>query len=578
QVKCDKRPGRCMQCERLQLDCFGSSEEAVESLVNGRSSARVEKRTRTYRSCNQCRSSKLKCSGERPKCRRCAARSIACVYDTDSAPAWIRSIEQSTRRNNEPREESTMSAEAENSESNDLGIREDGLYSWLFSRALPSVPLRRRLAEQYFNHHHPLRCFGFIHKPSFMQRLDEDKLSSKAELALLYIVCAIGVKFYALHARQDQYQLSLKQVQLAGSQWAKQATSMILGDYGNISIENLMATLLLHDYEIGSGNHAQAFLLSALTARMASALQINLEYSTDILYVGESRGAPSAVEREERRRLMWACYDIDTWNGSGVEQLTLLNETDIKIQLPCNSRDFLHGRPTITQNLQSPQDLEFITPVSMPIASSESLGIIAHYIRLVAIWKRILRYFKHLDEAAAPWLPDSEFSNIESDLRRWKNDLPESLQWNASSIYIRRESSQLGALLVLNCIYHQTVYDLYRIGLPELFNIREHLHFPLEQKEYQERARLECFNNAQQIAVILSTALQHGADVLADTKLPSLTYNANRVMLYYLARYISPNSQESQRILAETVKHIKGNNEALRAMSPLFPLALALVW
>lgn len=61
----------------------------------------------------------------------------------------------------------------------------------------PHLPDKRRiiiLVEQYFAHVHPLRCFGFVHKPSFMQRLDEDLELCRDEESLLHIICALGAK------------------------------------------------------------------------------------------------------------------------------------------------------------------------------------------------------------------------------------------------------------------------------------------------------------------------------------------------------------------------------------------------
>lgn len=61
----------------------------------------------------------------------------------------------------------------------------------------PSLPDKQRimiLVEEYFAHVHPLRCFGFVHKPSFMQRLDEDLDSCCNNESLLHIICALGAK------------------------------------------------------------------------------------------------------------------------------------------------------------------------------------------------------------------------------------------------------------------------------------------------------------------------------------------------------------------------------------------------
>ena len=98
QVKCDERPDGCLNCERLQLNCVQNG-----TLTTGvkRSSTALEplgiKRKRTFRSCVACRDSKVKCSGERPTCARCAQRSTACAYDAETnEPAWVQSITSTT--------------------------------------------------------------------------------------------------------------------------------------------------------------------------------------------------------------------------------------------------------------------------------------------------------------------------------------------------------------------------------------------------------------------------------------------------------------------------------------------------
>lgn len=53
------------------------------------------RKIRTYRSCQSCRLSKTKCNGDRPKCARCAAKLIQCVYDGGAAPRWTRNLNRS---------------------------------------------------------------------------------------------------------------------------------------------------------------------------------------------------------------------------------------------------------------------------------------------------------------------------------------------------------------------------------------------------------------------------------------------------------------------------------------------------
>lgn len=80
---------------------------------------------------------------------------------------------------------------------------------------------------------------------------------------------------------------------------------------------------------------------------------------------------------------MWACYVLDAWTGSGVDQLTLLREDDIEIQLPCDEPDFLLQRPCVTPKLEARYP-------SLGIPGQHT-GLMSCYIRLVSIWKRIVR-------------------------------------------------------------------------------------------------------------------------------------------------------------------------------------------
>lgn len=133
-------------------------------------------------------------------------------------------------------------------------------------------------------------------------------------------------------------------------------------------------------------------MLSGLAVRMAHALQLNVEFSPDILCAEANESSPPAVEKESRRRLMWACYILDAWTGSGVDQLTLLREADIKIQLPCNERNFRLRIPCVTETLGVGHVLQFLPPAIVPRRPAANMGIMAYYIRIVTLWKRVVRF------------------------------------------------------------------------------------------------------------------------------------------------------------------------------------------
>lgn len=138
--------------------------------------------------------------------------------------------------------------------------------------------------------------------------------------------------------------------------------------------------------------HGQALMLSGLAVRMAQALKLNTEYSPDIMCTGEEGPSPSVVSRESRRRLMWACYVLDVWTGSGSDQLALWRESDIKVQLPCNERNFGLRIPCVTETLAVGHVLQSLSPAIVPPKPASNMGIMAYYIRITTLRKRIMRY------------------------------------------------------------------------------------------------------------------------------------------------------------------------------------------
>jgi|SRR6478736_408490 len=64
----------------------------------------------------------------------------------------------------------------------------------LISPDLPSGNNIRTVVDHYFANIHPLRCFAFVHRPSFARLLDKG-FESDDEKALLHIICAQGAKY-----------------------------------------------------------------------------------------------------------------------------------------------------------------------------------------------------------------------------------------------------------------------------------------------------------------------------------------------------------------------------------------------
>ncbi|KAG6007069.1 hypothetical protein E4U54_000067 [Claviceps lovelessii] len=656
-VKCDGRPNGCRNCERLQLECVAGDGSTMLAGSRTSSSPISLRKIRTYRSCQSCRLSKTKCNGDRPKCSRCSAKLIQCVYDGGAAPRWTRNLNKVEARSVEEggeeeedddddddddvddgkggkeevgrspagREEMatsavptvptvpTVSTAPINTDNSHPSVRAASLkfadevhekspvlsdaasmsvaasssvsgtneqvashpLAWLFFPTLPTGRNLRRVVEQYFTNLHPLRCFAFVHKPSFMRQLDKG-LSSDDESALLHIICAHGAKFLVLAAGQGDSSAPLSPWKNAGNQWAKRAEHLMLANFGKISVQRLMTAILLHDFHFRLGEYGQALMISGLAVRMAHALKINTEYNADILCTQGDTAAPSVASRESRRRLMWACYVLDAWAGSGVDQLTLLRENDIKIQLPSNERNFGLRIPTVTETLGVGHVLQFLPPVVVPRRPAANMGIMAYYIRVVALWKRIVRYVNHLHAGPPPWQPDSAFAALDADMHLWRRELPDFVDYTTETIYARLDSNQLGALVLIHCTYHHNYLELYKLAMPDLFRLPNPFVFPPEHQDFLQRAQANCYYHAQQIADILAEAAEHGSRLLSDSLLPFFVYDSSRVMLYYVARLLDPGRPDAEAKMRDGVKAVESNHRVLRMMSALFPIAQSL--
>lgn len=83
---------------------------------------------------------------------------------------------------------------------------------------------------------------------------------------------------------------------------------------------------------------------------------------------------------------------MDAFVGSGVDQLTLVDEKDIKIQLPCNERNFIQQIPCLTETIDPGNRLKFLVGDSDANTIIPNMGIMAYFIRHISIRRRVLRF------------------------------------------------------------------------------------------------------------------------------------------------------------------------------------------
>uniref|UniRef100_A0A8H7TKJ6 Zn(2)-C6 fungal-type domain-containing protein n=1 Tax=Bionectria ochroleuca TaxID=29856 RepID=A0A8H7TKJ6_BIOOC len=510
-IKCDEAAAICTQCLRSDLQCLRSRNESLSESTRSRLAFTAKnndqrltqagtRRQRIQRSCVSCKLIKKRCNGERPLCDRCLKKNQPCVYGDDNPPSDTgNSISEDRQVTSSISRLSFLSPPATTVDFPDRIVAQD-------------------LCQTFFDEIAPLRCLGFLHRHIFLQHVQDCK---DGRQPLLLSVCALATK-------------SIKHRQLweIGCRWARIAQGLVLGEVQDISVHRLMCIVLLYEHAARISEHRLCFILSGLASRYTQALSLNLEYDHDVL---STTGLLSPVERESRRRLMWACYIMDTMVACGLNHLQTIDTTTIQIQLPCDDRYFLYKVARVTAKV--PICFESTANRDAPI-STENQDTHAFLVRLFLIRDRILRYVHDHADEEDPW----RLMGPLADLEHWKDSLPPELQFNHDVIAIRKEQSMLSALISLHVQYHQINCLLYRCTIPSmLFPARAHTGLSRKASiEFLSDSRRGWFDHACAMSAIFKVALEQKPESMEDPAVGFSTYNAIIIKFLYLTNFVPP--------------------------------------
>ncbi|KAF4470504.1 Alkaline phosphatase [Fusarium albosuccineum] len=188
---------------------------------------------------------------------------------------------------------------------------------WLYQSTLPDKPHLKILAESYFNHVHPLRNLGFIHKPSFMKAIDQDTTGAEYGEAVVHLVCALGARYMQvlnttpsppanIPDQASSKDASRKPLHVGGTRQA-------MGTSGQKACP---AMVLYSEYGLRIGDNAFVYMLVGSCTRMSRLLRLDAE---DPQPEPRPLSPKELTKRESLRRLMWSCYILDSFVGAGVD-------------------------------------------------------------------------------------------------------------------------------------------------------------------------------------------------------------------------------------------------------------------
>lgn len=530
-----------------------------------------KERKRLPLACIACRRKKIKCSGEKPACKHCLKARIPCVYKVTTRKAaprtdYMAMLDKRLKRMEDrvirilPSEDlpdishrssvrpplpGSNSKEDKSNEKSKRSAEEafdHDLKDWargrtgstqldnaariksqrdsdnkLFSEgydALPPKHLQEHLAEVFFDCVYG-QSYLLLHKPSFMRKLKADAVPP----VLILAVCAISARF------STHPQVSTEPAFLRGEQWATPARTIVEKRHfePNITVLTCMVILGLHYFGTCEGGLSWSFGGQAM--RMGYALQLHKELDHDPLGLAQAERAAASgkpvpqmqelsfTDREIRRRTMWACFLMDTFNSSGSERPSFLNEDYMFIQLPIKESHFRMEVPSHTEDLDGHVPLR---PSRSSLEDHEAeakanMGVAAYVIRAVVIWKRVVQYLNlgGKEKDAHPiWDPLSQFANLQRQIGQLKASLPSSLQYNQDNLQAHITERLANQFIFLHIVLAQNSLFLHRFAIPTEPNTHRPYH-PSTPKPFLSTAATTVLEAASTISKLLADSTGH---------------------------------------------------------------------
>lgn len=502
-----------------------------------------KERKRLPLACIACRRKKIRCSGEKPACKHCLRARIPCVYKVTTRKAaprtdYMAMLDKRLKRMEDrvirviPKDElpdlsttgrasvrpplpgqapkkdkdqakKRSADEAFTQELGDwrtakekstlldptAGLRKqrEGENKLFIegSESLPPQHIQEHLAEVFFDCVYG-QSYLLLHKPSFMRKLKAGTIPP----VLILAVCAISARF------STHPQVSTEPAFLRGEQWATPARRIVEKRHYEPNITILTAMLMLGLHYFGTCEGGLSWSFGGQAMRMGYALQLHRELdhdplgrnqianSTDSTKKGPKPPELSFTDREIRRRTMWACYLMDTFNSSGTERPSFLNEDYYQIQLPIKESHFqmevpgptedLHGNVPLTNR----KSLEAVNN-DAAMEAKANMGVAAYIVRGVVLWKRIVKYLNLGGKEKDPhsiWDPLSQFATLQRQIQQLKASLPDQMSYTPENLATHVSERLANQFIFLHIVLAQASLFLHRFAIPTTPSHRPHQH------------------------------------------------------------------------------------------------------
>ncbi len=240
---------------------------------------------------------------------------------------------------------------------------------------------------------------------------------------------------------------------------------------------------------------------------MAIALQLHKDLGSD------SRQPPSTqlsfIDREIRRRTMWACFLMDRFTSSGVDRPIFIKEEWLKIQLPIKEKLFQLDMPGPTEDLQG------LVPHPVPddegqlSKAEDNMGVAAYMIRALALWGRIINYLNQGGRETDPhpmWNDESEYANLLRQAEGFAGNLPDGLKYGAENLHLHHTEKMANQFLFLHITIQQNILFMSRFAVSSPTTGLSQADVP---EDFVTKAGAKAFAAANRISELLKDSEPH---------------------------------------------------------------------
>lgn len=278
-------------------------------------------------------------------------------------------------------------------------------------------------------------------------------------------VCAVAARFSA-HPHIETVPKFL-----SGERWASRARRICTSrlDRPNLTLATCLVLLSLHDF--GTCHGARSWALGGQAIRMAFALRLHREDGDKDDKDAVDRPPHSFVNREIRRRIMWACFIIDRFNSSSTARPIFIRDEMVNLREPIREDSFQMGIPRSIEeqeaaifgdddNDDNDDDADLW---EQGRSAKDSASVAAHMVRAVSIWGKIICYLNQGGRDSDPyplWDPGSRHAALLREAEAIADGLPASLAYSDVSVSIHDADSTTGQFFFLHVAMQQNMLAL----------------------------------------------------------------------------------------------------------------------